>query len=67
MHRFAKAHSRINRKTSIKDEKAGNQKKKKTKTNKETLTRDLHKYLVLQNEGKKQEFAKKIDETTGKR
>ena len=42
-------------------------KKKKTKTNKQTLPRDLHKYFVLQNEGKKQEFAKKIDETTGKR
>ena len=42
-------------------------KKQETKKKKKTLTRYLHKYLVLQNKGKKQEFAKKIDETTSKR
>ena len=51
---------RTNRKTPIKDGKAENK-------NKKNLTRDLHKYLVLQNKGKKQQFAKKIDESTGKR
>ena len=60
IHRFAEANSRTNRKTPIKDGKAENK-------NKKNLTRDLHKYLVLQNKGKKQQFAKKIDESTGKR
>lgn len=59
-HRFAESNSRTNRKTPIKDEKAENKTKQK-------LTRDLHKYLVLQNKGKKQQVAKQIDETTGKR
>ena len=57
-HRFAESNSRTNRKTPIKDEKAGEKKK---------ASRDLHKYLILQNKGKKQQVAKQIDETTGKR
>ena len=47
-HRFAEANSRTNRKTPIKDEKAGEKKK---------ASRDLHKYLILQSKRKKQEFA----------
>ena len=49
-HRFAKANSRTNRKTPIKDEKAGKKKKK--------ASRGLPKYLILQSKRKKQEFAK---------
>ena len=49
-HRFAKANSRTNTKTPIKDEKTGKKKKKKA-------SRDLHKYLILQSKRKKQEFA----------